>query len=150
MEVINDWLNVHPCIINKLQGDLFTISLAIIGVGVSVFTLLYSFIYSYRQNVLDLKYRLENGEDDPRLEVRYNNGIAFIKRIGKYGKKCIIILLISVVIAISDWINLRFVQDKLTNLICLIACLIMLIITIVYSSYLFFKIHKQYQKDLRL
>lgn len=147
MMTVYEWFKTHQCFIDSLQNDIFTISLSFIGIAISVFTLLFSFISNKRQIVVEMKDRINNGDKDPLLISRYKHGLRYIKRLGNLTKACISLLSCSTLLFILSWINARIIHHN--GFICLFNFLFLVGITI-YAMYIIYKVYLQFKKEIKL
>lgn len=147
MMTVYEWFETHQRFIDGLQNDIFTISLSFIGIAISVFTLLFSFISNKRQIVVEMKDRINNGDKDPLLISRYKHGLRYIKRLGNLTKTCIILLCCSTLLCIFSWINFRIIKSS--GYICLFNLLLLTGIA-AYAMYIIYKVYLQFKKEIRL
>lgn len=147
MTTVYEWFETHQCFIDDLQNDIFTISLSFIGIAISVFTLLFSFISNKRQIVVEMKDRINNGDKDPLLISRHKHGLRYIKQLGNLTKTCIILLCCSTLLCIFSWINVRIIKSS--GYICLFNLLLLAGIT-AYAMYIIHKVYLQFKKEIKL
>ena len=147
MMIVSEWIEAHHSFISGLQNDISTISLSFIGITISVFTLLFSFISNKRQIVVEMKDRINNGDKDPLLTARYKHGLRYIKRLGNIAKTCMIILSCSTLLFIFSWINVRVIRNN--GFIVLFNLLFLIGIT-AYVIYVIYKVYMQFKKEIKI
>lgn len=136
-------------LINDCLSDLWTIYLTFIGIILSLFTLLYSFILSKRDELNLTIEQIKSGDNDPLVIQKKNFAIAYIKRLGNINKHCMHILLISIFLASCSWIGMRLLNEA-TRLIVLIIIAILTLLIIGYIAYLAIIILRQYKDDIKI
>ena len=90
-------------------SDLWTLYLTFIGILLSLFTLLYSFILSKRDELKIIAEQIKLGDKSPLIIQKRKFAIAYIKRLVNINKQCFCILLISIVLVSCSWIE-KFVM----------------------------------------
>lgn len=91
-------------ILNSLLGDLSNFALVFFGFSISIFTLLYSFIFSRRDNLKECSEMVKIGNNDPRIQQRITNAKLFIIKM----RRNIVHFIITVIIEVIDYIVCLF------------------------------------------
>ena len=150
MEVVTKWMEIHHCFLENIQNDIIAVALSLIGITISIFTLLFSFISSKRQTAIEMKNRINNGEKDPIFISSYRFCLRYIEKLGYLAKVCARILCLSIILFIYSWINHRII---LNETIFGVSCLLNLLILVIISSYAIFvtyRVYKQFEKEIRI
>lgn len=87
-------------VINSILSDFSNFALVFFGFSISLFTLLYSFVFSRRDNLKDYAEQKKLGNDDPILQQRIASARLFIKKM----RGNILNLLITVVIELLGYL----------------------------------------------
>lgn len=138
--------------INDYLSDLWDFHLVLIGISLSIFTLLYSFILNKRDELRTLSEQIKNSGTNPTLSQKEKFAVKYITRLKKLNQNCIYIFLISTFLCCWSWISLRIINDchielKKWFMIVIVA------ITIILCSYVafhFFKIYKHYLSETKV
>lgn len=133
--------------LNLLLQDFFSLHLAIAGIGVSVFTLIYSFIYSKR-NELDSYSNALKCKKDPLYGQRFEGCRIIIRRLAKINKACVNLIICSFTLCILSWTINRFISDYTAKAISLSIIILFTIIEIIIVVSLMYNIIKQFYEDI--
>lgn len=84
-------------LINDILSDLWNYDLVLIGILLSLFVLLYSFITAKRDELREISFEIkrEGTINNPTLKQREHNAKTYIDNMQKLNKHCIWLLLIS-------------------------------------------------------
>lgn len=137
--------------INNILSDMWSYDLVIIGILLSLFVLLYSFIIAKRDELRVIATEIKNKGVDPTLKVREQHAIAYIKNLQKLNNRCIILLVASSIHFVVCWGACRIVPDeclKAKQILFYCTCGFSLIITflLMWQIILIFRQYKQYTK----
>lgn len=138
--------------INDILSDLWNFHLVLIGISLSIFTLLYSFILTKRDELKTISEQIKNGDKSPTLLQKERFAIRYISRLKKFNTNCLYIFIISTFLCCWSWVTLRIINDcffclkkwfvivigVLTALLCL------------YVAFQFFKIYKHYNIETKV
>jgi uncharacterized membrane protein HdeD (DUF308 family) len=134
--------------INDILNDLWHFHLIIIGIALSIFTLLYSFILNKIDELkaISEQIKIEGSKTNPILVQRERFAVNYILRLKKINKGCILIFLISTMLFCVSWVTQRFVcnQCALFKKWVMLVMGILSILLCIYIVFQFFKIYKQY------
>ena len=150
MGTVYDWVMHHDLFINHIENDIFTLSLTIAGISISVFTLLLSFISNKRQNAIELKTLINNGISDPVLKSRLKHYLNYMKRMGKMVKSCVLIFVTACVLTITTWLSFRVVHTPNKMLFLLLGNIALFITIVVYSFIVLYKVYRQFLKEIKI
>lgn len=133
--------------LNLLLQDCFSVHLAILGIGFSVFTLLYSFIYS-KSNELEIYSNALKKKNEPLYGQRFERCRIFIKRLSMINSKCIKVIIISSILCFFSWISSRFFCSNAPKIIFLSIISIFSVLEFIIVGRLIYNILKQYKNDV--
>lgn len=150
MDTVYNWVIIHDIFINHIENDIFTLSLTIAGISISVFTLLLSFISNKRQNAIELKTSINNGLSDPVLKSRLSHYLNYMKRMGKMVKSCVIVFITACVLTITAWLSFRFVHTPKVMLYFLVGNIVLFITIVIYSFVVLYKVYRQFLKEIKI
>lgn len=142
-------LPISTELINDCLSDLWTLHLTFIGIMLSLFTLLYSFILSKRD---ELKLSVEQiilGDNNPLIIQKKNFAITYIKRLKNINKHCMHILIISVLLASCSWIGMRILNEH-TRLTALVIITILTLLVLIYVVCLAIKFMREYKDNIKI
>lgn len=127
-----------------LLEDSWSLHLAIIGIAISVITLLYSLAIGKREELKILSDADKFGCKDPIVDAKISASAKYIDMVKKAIASCNLILMLSVINALLSWICIRFYICLI--FICIIIVLFLIIIVVTAS--LVRRLLKQYKKNL--
>ena len=111
-------------------SDLCSIHLAIIGICLTVFTLLYSFIFAKRSDLDAYSESLKSKLADPLIAQKYGQNVRYINKLKKVCHKCLIAFFSSCFLWIVSWIDKTFIILKEFGVILFF---ILLALTLIYK-----------------
>lgn len=97
-------------------SDLWTLYLTLIGILLSILTLLYSFIIGKKDELKLIAEQIKLDGITPLVNQRKNFAISYIRRLVNINKHCFGLLLISIFMDVLCWIGMRisFLFNKTT------------------------------------
>jgi hypothetical protein len=131
---------------------LWNFHLVLIGISLSVFTLLYSFILNKRDELKMISEQIKSGDKSPLILQKEKFAIKYILRLKKFNTNCICIFIISTFLCGWSWITLRLLNDSQITLKqwFLIIIGVSTIILCLYVAVQFYKIYKQYNLETKI
>jgi hypothetical protein len=137
---------------NNILNDLWDFHLVLIGISLSIFTLLYSFILSKRDDLKAISEQIKNDGKTPILAQREKFAVNYILRLKRINQNCICIFIVSTFLCCCSWITLRLINDFHTALKQWIIIIIgiLTIILCLYVAVQFYKIYKQYNSETKI
>lgn len=135
--------------LSNMISDVWNLNVALAGILVSIFTLLYSFISSKREYLKELSDEIKTGENDPILISRERAAIASIKKLAKAATISCYLLIGTVFTIILCSVAKNFNEcsaSKYLNTAAIILTSILWGILI----YLGYHIFQQYKKDINV
>ena len=131
-------------------GDLCSLHLAIIGIGFTIFTLLYSFIYGKRSELISLSDRLKHKGASPLVAQKFESCRQYIIRFSKINFKCGLVILASSFLWVFSWLGYRVLS---TSWIIYTNFIVVFVLTFAECAFCFhflFMLIKQYRKDINV
>ncbi len=136
----------------ELLDDLWNFHLVLFGTGIAIFTLLYSFIISKRDDLRLLADQIKQGAKDPILTQRESFARIYITKLHTVNRHSILLTIASFVLFISDWATKVFVIDALYNvkwtITVVLSCLTLILV--LYLIILFIVIFKHYFANVKV
>ncbi len=127
----------------SIPSDFFqqigSFSLSVFGIGITLFTVIYSFITNKKDLMNDIEPKILNGNACPEMKSLYIIAEKYVNRQKKMNKHILNISLLSITIYLLFLLNL-FWDNPLIILLLLLSTII-LFIYILISFYLFLKFY---------
>ena len=133
-------------------SDLWTLYLTLIGILLSILTLLYSFIIGKKDELKLIAEVIKLDGITPLVNQRKNFAISYIRRLSGINKKCFVLLLISITMDVLCWVGMRlsFFFDNTILFWLLVITILFTILIGGYTVYLGYKLIKQYISDTKI
>lgn len=133
-------------------SDLWTLYLTLIGILLSILTLLYSFIIGKKDELKLIAELIKLKILTPLVNQRKNFAISYIRRLSGINKKCFVLLLISITMDVLCWVGMRlsFFFDNTILFWLLVITILFTILIGGYTVYLGYKLIKQYISDTKI
>lgn len=139
---------LRPDFIINCLSDLCAIHLTIIGICLTIFTLLYSFIFSKRTEISSYSDALKSKSVDPLIAQKYGQVKRYILDLSRIISKCKIAIIFSCVVWIICWINKMFIFTNFWKYGLFIIAILLSLVELSICIYWSRKILKQYHKDI--
>jgi hypothetical protein len=138
--------------INNYLSDLWNFHLVLIGISLSIFTLLYSFILNKRDELKTVSEQIKGGDKSPTLEQKERFAIKYISRLKKFNINCIYVFVSSTFLCCWSWVTLRLIKDTQLSLKqwFMITIAIFTITLCLYVATQFVKIYKLYNSETKI
>ena len=133
---------------NSILDDIWSYDLVLVGILISMFILLYSFISNKRDTLRDIsnQIKIDGVRNNPLLQQRERYAKSYIHKMQKVNKHCIWSLLISAIHLFVTWAFLRVVpatQIQLKKIgvyvlgvfVSILTILIIIQIVVIYRHY---------------
>ena len=138
--------------INDILNDLWNFHLVLFGVALSIFTLLYSFILSKRDELKSISEQVKTGDKSPMLAQRESFAKKYIIRLKSVNNHAILTILVTFVMFLFAWISQRIIPDcsiqfKQISLYIISALTILIIL---YAIFIFIKIYIHYKSETKI
>lgn len=135
--------------IDGLLADLWIFHTALMGISITVFTLVYSFIVNKREELKMLSSILHKNSSDPLLIQKQRFAVVSLRRFKKINRYFIWAISSTFILFLSSWLCLRLVDDSLfclkkTFLVILLSLTCVLLFVVIYA---FVKLVRIYQNE---
>lgn len=138
---------------NSILADMWNYDLVLVGILVSIFVLLYSFISNKRDTLREISNQIKNEgvKNNPLLQQKENYAKVYINDMRNVNKPCICLLLISAIHLSFTWVFLRIVPDtkyqlKRIGVYILGIIVVFLTIFIIIQMVTIYRHYKKYTK----
>ncbi len=139
---------LQPNFVQNCLTDMCSIHLTVIGICLTVITLLYSFIFSKRSELSSFSDELKSKLADPLIAQKHGQIIRYIQGLSSIIPKCFFTFLMSCVIWIVCWIDKMFVFPDIVTKTLLIVSLVGSFFELTICIYWGRLIYFQYKKDI--
>lgn len=140
-------------LIDEILSDLWNYDLVLIGILLSLFVLLYSFITAKRNDLREISFEIKRvgTSNNPALKQREQNARTYIKNMQKLNKHCVWLLLFSSIHFFLCWCVWRTISNvhyyvKSVLFYCLCGASIVVTILLVIQIIIIYKQYKEYTK----
>ena len=135
-----------------MLSDLWNFHLVLVGISLSIFTLLYSFILNKRDELKTISEQIKNGDKSPILVQKERFAIRYISRLKKFNTNCLFIFIFSTLFCCWSWVTLRIINDCQIMLKqwSMILIGVLTIILCLYVAFQFVKIYKHYNSETKV
>ena len=135
-----------------MLSDLWNFHLVLIGISLSIFTLLYSFILNKRDELRAISEQIKNGDKSPTLIQKERFAIKYISRLKKFNTNCLVIFIFSTFFCCLSWVTLRMIRDYqiILKQWFMIVIGVLTIILCLYVAFQFVKIYKHYNSETKI
>lgn len=145
-------MNLNIELINDILNDLWNFHLVLFGVALTIFTLLYSFILSKRDELKGISELVKSGDKSPILAQRESFAKKYIIRLKSANNHTALTIIVTFGLFLLAWLSHRIISDdniqfKSTSLYIISA---MTIVIILYSIFIFIKIYRQYKSETKI
>lgn len=136
--------------LNNFATNFFNIQLAFFGISITVFTVIFAFILSKRDELKLINYQIEKGDNSPSLKQRRSfviNNIKKLSSINSYTLKvviCTFILFVLSFIISNNNFSLKTSNNMLNFLYFILA------LEVIVFAILVFKVVKYYGKSTKI
>ncbi|RTZ09851.1 hypothetical protein EKM05_05980 [Flavobacterium sp. GSP27] len=137
--------------INILLNDMWNFQLILFGLAVTLFTVIYSFIISKRDELRSIADTIKNGEQTAMIKQKETFAKNYIIRLKKINNNLIILILTTFLFSFCSWFAERFISEynfelKKYILLTLATSTIILLTLIAKQSYKIFLHYKESTK----
>ncbi len=134
---------------NSTLSDISNINLVILGISITIFTVVYSFIVNKKQELKELTAKINITGGSPKESQIQHFILKYIRRYTELNKEFIRISIFSFTIFLASFSHNRFfftATSKFSKNVSWILVLLTIIL-IAYFMFIFIKVVKQYNKD---
>ena len=138
--------------INFITTDISNFLLILMGIALSLFTLLYSFILSKKDQLLELSFIIKQGNKDPLLIQKQNNAIRYIKKLKIYNDKLVLLILLTFIFSLISWLLAKFSHfyDLKYLVIIFYVITFFTILLLIFFIYIIYLLFKSYVQDTKV
>ena len=137
-------------LMNSILSDIGNFVLVIFGFTVTLFTVLYSFILSKREQLKEYSDRIKNGDKDPILHQKSTFAKSIINRLKRLSSHLIGIIAISFISYFFSLIIKYLIDNKHTKECFVIGLGSITLLLIVYVGIMLFVTIKDYIKNTKI
>ena len=136
--------------VNQVLNDIWSLHLVFFGAGLAIFTLLYSFILSKRDDLKLLADQFKTGNENPTLVQRESFSIKYIQRLKKINDKVLILIVMTFSSFLAAWVGHRLVEDcELKRYMFYILSTLTVLMLILFFA-IFYRVYKAYKFDTKV
>ena len=138
--------------LNDILGDVWNFHLVFFGLGVSIFTLIYSFILTKRDELRGISSKLKSGNKTPELKQYESFAIIYILKLKKINNHALIVSITSFLMFLSTWFIHRIIPDCFysTKQVGLVLTLSITSLVMLYTLFLIYKLYFQYKEETKI
>ncbi|MDY0161300.1 MAG: hypothetical protein RBR64_08170 [Bacteroidales bacterium] len=140
--------------INKTLNDIWSFHLVLLGIALTIFTLLYSFILSKRDTLIDIAENVNQTGTNPEIKRKEKNAINYIQNLRKVNDKIVYIVIATFTLFVFGWVAERIIPDNCcwykTKLFCFYSLSILTVLVLIFLIVMSIKIYYHYKKTTRI
>lgn len=137
--------------INEVLNDVWNFQLILFGLAVTLFTVLYSFIITKRDELRNISDLIKNGDQSALTLQKENFAKNYILRLKKINNHLVILISVTFIFSFIGWITERFIPNsnfslKFKILLILLIFTFLTLFAILIQSIKIFKHYKESTK----
>ena len=138
--------------INEILNDLWNFHLVLFGVALSIFTLIYSFILSKRDELKSISEQVKIGDNSPIIAQRESFAKKYINRLKSANNHAALTILVTFILFVFAWFTQRLIPDCNIQFKRILFYIIstLTISIILYLIFIFMKIYNQYKSETKI
>ncbi len=138
--------------LNKILNDIWNLHLVLLQVSLTLFTVLYSFIVSKRDDLKTISEQIKLGDNNPMLAQRASFTKKYILRFKGINYQITFLIVMTFLLFMFGWISERLINDNSYEVkkICLYILGFVTLILLLYSILMFYKLHNDYRKATKI
>jgi hypothetical protein len=138
--------------INEILNDIWNFHLVLFGVALSIFTLLYSFILSKRDELKSISEQVKFGVKSPMLAQRESFAKKYILRLKSANNHIALTTLVTFILFLFGWFTQRLISDNNIQFkqISFYIISILTISIILHTIFIFIKIYNHYKSETKI
>jgi len=133
--------------IKYILTDLWNFHLVNIGIFIAIFTVLYAFIVSKKNELKAISETIKSGKAAPETYQKEKFAINYIDGLKTINGKCRVICIISFVLGVVCWVSARILVVFYNVWILTIILCVATFGLLIYSLFIFYKIYRNYKKQ---
>ena len=138
--------------IQNILAELTNTNLVILGLSVTIFTVIYSFLVNKKNELNALNDKMRNNQSNPFDNQQKHFALTYIKKFKAVNQKLLHLIAGSSFLFITIFISNRFLLESLKDFqdALMFAFFILTAIAILYFLYVLFDLIKKYKNELLL
>lgn len=138
--------------INNILNDLWNFHLVLFGIALSLFTLLYSFILSKRDELRNISEQVKIGNNSPILTQKEVFAKKYITRLKSANNHSAIIIIVTFFLFVISWISLRIISNTCIypKKIIMFSISTLTFFVVLYVLFIFIKVYKHYKQETKI
>ena len=123
--------------------DISAFCLSIFGIGITVFTVIYSFIYNKKEYINEAADGVTKGNACPETVAKFKIAGKYIERQKRINRVILLLSVFSLAIYVLSQLYLHVFMDLIFSYI-IIALTILFLVTLMFSLFIFFRSYFRY------
>lgn len=138
--------------IQNILGELTNINLVILGISITIFTVVYSFLVNKRSDLANISEKLSQQNDNPFVIKQRYFALRYIKQFTSINGKVLHVITSSSILFLCVFSFNRFFIDSFQDLknILFYSFCILTALVIFYFAYVFIDLIRKYAKEISL
>jgi hypothetical protein len=138
--------------IQTILSELTNVNLVILGISITIFTVIYSFLVNKRGDLNNITSRINNSKSNPFDNQQRYFALNYIKQFTSVNKKLLHLIILSFVLFISLFVFNRFLLDTFQKIKELIFYLFsgLTVFVLFYFIYVFYDLIKKYKNEVSI
>lgn len=136
--------------LQNILGELTNANLVILGISITIFTVVYSFLVNKKMDLNNLTNKISNSQSNPFDNQQKYFALNYIKQFSKINEKLIHLIIASFVLFTSIFIFNRFLLDTFQKFkeLLLYVFFGLTALALFYFVYVFIDLIKKYKNEL--
>lgn len=136
--------------INNFEVNFYNIQLAFFGISITVFTVLFAFILSKRDEIKLMNFQIEKGDNSPSLKQRRTFVLTNLKNLKSVNFYTLKIVISTFAFFVFSFIISNFNFNEILNEYLLLVLYGVISIEIILFAFLIYKIIRYYLKSTKI
>jgi cell division protein FtsL len=138
--------------LQNILGELTNANLVVLGLSISIFTVIYSFLVNKKNDLNKLTEKINNNQVNPFDNQQRYFALKYIKQFSKVNEKLLYIILATTVLFIAIFVFNRFLFDAVGyyKVFLFYSFIVLTAVSLFYFLYIFFDLIKRYKEELTL
>ena len=136
--------------INNFEVNFYNIQLAFFGISITVFTVLFAFILSKRDEIKMMNFQIEKGDNSPNLKQRRTFVLTNLKNLKSVNFYTLKIVISTFAFFVFSFLISNFNFNKILNEYLLLLLYGIISIEIILFAFLIYKIIRYYLKSTKI
>ena len=138
--------------LQTILSELTNVNLVILGISITIFTVIYSFLVNKRGDLNNIISRINNSKSNPFDNQQRYFALNYIKQFTSVNKKLLHLIVLSFVLFISLFVFNRFLLDTFQKIKELVFYLFsgLTVFVLFYFIYVFYDLIKKYKNEVSI